>query len=386
MSRILWHSNAPWVPTGYGQQTGLFTPRLAAMGHDVVVSAYYGLQGAALDWNGVPVWPGGQDPHGNDTIGPYANQHLRGEGLIITLLDLWVMMKTTGMRGHRTAAWVPVDHDPVPPQTTMALLAHEARPVAMSRFGEEKLREAGFDPLYVPHGVDTSVYQPMDRAEVRAALQLPQDAFIVGMVAANKGTAPPRKAFPQALAAFKEFHRKHPDAILYLHTELLGGPTHVGMDLVHYIQQIGLPETAVRGVDQHAYQMGLAPEHVAAAYSAMDVLLSPSYCEGFGIPIVEAQACGTPVIVNSFSSMPELVGAGWQCDGRRDWNELMQSWFQTPDVDSIVQCLERAYRSSPGARRREAREFALGYDVDRVAAEFWKPALDGLLADEAGRG
>ena len=29
MTKLLWHSNAPWAPTGYGQQTGLFAPRLA---------------------------------------------------------------------------------------------------------------------------------------------------------------------------------------------------------------------------------------------------------------------------------------------------------------------------------------------------------------------
>ncbi|UNZ22192.1 glycosyltransferase [Streptomyces sp. 891-h] len=347
------------------------------MGHDVVVSAYYGLQGAALHWGGLEVWPGGEDPHGNDIVGPYARRHLDDDGLIVTLLDLWVMMKTVGMRQHRVAAWIPVDHDPVPPQTVMALAHHEAQPIAMSRFGERMLQDAGFDPVYVPHGIDTHVYQPQDRAAVRAALGIPESAFLVGMVAANKGTAPPRKAFPQALMAFAEFRRTHPDALLYLHTELLGGPTHIGMDLLHYMRQIGLPESAVRTVDQDAYAMGLPPQYLAAAYSAMDVLLSPSYCEGFGIPIVEAQACGTPVIVNGFSSMPELCGAGWQCEGERAWNELMQAWFQQPDVGSIVACLEQAYSAAgdPDMGRR-AREFALSYDADRVAADYWKPALE----------
>ncbi len=50
--------------------------------------------------------------------------------------------------------------------------------------------------------------------------------------------------------------------------------------------------------------------YLALMYNAADVFLGPSRGEGFGIPIIEAQACGTPVIVTNFSSMPELVRWG----------------------------------------------------------------------------
>ena len=55
--RILWHSNAPWCPSGYGNQSALFLPRFQALGHEVACLANYGLQGTAFDWDGVPVFP-----------------------------------------------------------------------------------------------------------------------------------------------------------------------------------------------------------------------------------------------------------------------------------------------------------------------------------------
>ncbi len=79
------------------------------------------------------------------------------------------------------------------------------------------VHDAGLDCYYVPHGVDTNVYKPVDMQEARERAGLPKDAFIVGMVAANKGN-PSRKAFHQQIAAFAKFHRRHTDAVLYIHS------------------------------------------------------------------------------------------------------------------------------------------------------------------------
>ena len=76
------------------------------------------------------------------------------------------------------ACWVPVDHEPVPPAVPEFFAATGRVPIAMSRFGQEQLQ--AFDPLYVPHGVDTDVYQPQPQAEVRERGGSTSDAFVVG--------------------------------------------------------------------------------------------------------------------------------------------------------------------------------------------------------------
>lgn len=375
--RILFHSQAPWVGGGYGQQTALFAPRLAAAGHNVVISSYFGLRGSALSYDGIPVWPAGMEDFSNDRLGGYARAHVGTDGLIFTLLDVFVL-KTMLLRDFRVASWVPIDHDPVPPElvderlTTLGLM-----PVAMSRYGERKLTEAGYAPHYIPHGINTSVFTPGDRDEARRRMGVGDSTFVVGMAAANVGTSPPRKAFPEALSAFKRFHDRYPDSVLYLHTELLGGGERVGMDLLRYMRTIGLDSDAVLAVNQHQYTLGLSQNNLASMYRAMDVLLNPAYGEGFGIPLVEAQACGTPVIVNSCTSMPELCGAGWQTGGEPVWHEAMGAWQQRPSVDSIVECLEKAYYHA-GDLRSQAREFATGYDVDQVFENHMRPTIEEL--------
>jgi glycosyltransferase involved in cell wall biosynthesis len=47
---------------------------------------------------------------------------------------------------------------------------------------------------------------------------------------------------------------------------------------------------------------------LAAFYRHADALLFPSWLEGFGLPIIESMACGTPVITSGTSSMPEIAG------------------------------------------------------------------------------
>lgn len=372
--KVLWHSNAPWAPTGYGSQTGLFTPLIQAAGHDVAISAFWGLGGRAIDWHGMTVYPGGED---HDRWLPANAMHHGDQDLssvqVITLMDVWVL-NSPHLSKLNLAAWCPVDHMPTPPLVAEFFKRSGATPIAMSRFGEDMFKAAGLEPLYVPHGVDTNVLRPVDRSELRSSLGIAQDAFVVGMVAANQGNAPARKAFPAAFTAFAIFHAQHPDSVLYLHSMIDGG-----INLAYWLDLCGVPLDAVKITPQDAIYRGLPYEAMATIFSNLDVLLSPSYGEGFGIPILEAQACGTPVIVNDFSAMPELCGAGWKTSGEMVVHEAQGAWWQAPSIGSIVDCLEAAYDNA-SEMRDDAREFALGYDTRKVMAEHWTPVLAELEA------
>jgi glycosyltransferase involved in cell wall biosynthesis len=200
--------------------------------------------------------------------------------------------------------------------------------------------------------------------------------FVVTIPNANKGVLPSRKAWGENLLAFGVFAKSHPDALLYLHTDATAMSQ--GIDLKSLVRACGIPQDQVTFVDQYEYRMGVPDEVMAAIYTRSDVLLSASAGEGFGLPVLEAQACGTPVIVSDFSAQPELVGDGWVVEVQPQWNPTQLSWFCTPMVKSIVEALEAAYERPRGVVSQDAVAFAQNYNADKVFAESWVPLLDTL--------
>lgn len=375
MTKLLWHSNAPWAPTGYGQQTGLFAPHIAEH-YDMAISSFYGLEGAPITWEGIPVLPGIGGDFGGEYLVEHARQHFGGDpkgGLVATLMDVWVL--DPGMMSQLNAAcWVPVDHEPPPPGVVDFFLKSGAVPITMSKFGQRQLGR--LDPLYVPHGIDTDTYKPHDRKKVREQVGLPDDAFLVGMVAANKGR-PSRKGFAQAFQAFRKFAESYDNAYLYLHTMVNPGIA-AGENIPVLLDALGIPQDRVLIADQ--YRVLFDPySHASMAkiYSSMDVLLNPAMGEGFGLTVLEAQACGVPAIVTNFSAMPEVCGAGWHVDWKPYWTG-QNSWQATPDVEDIASALEECYGLSTRRRKQlsdAARKHALGYSLERVLKQHMLPAL-----------
>jgi glycosyltransferase involved in cell wall biosynthesis len=249
------------------------------------------------------------------------------------------------------------------------------------------------DCYYVPHGVDTEQYQPLDRTEARDKLGWPADRFVVGMVAANKGN-PSRKALIQHIEAFAHFHKKHPDTALYLHTTRGENGEMNGVNLIEFAQMFGLsyttmgrPDTntdaAVWFCDQYLNLLGFPTPYMRHAYAAMDVHVLVSMGEGFGIPILEAQACGTPVIVGGWTAMPELCFAGEIVDVKHSepFPTPLGAFQRLPRPGSIAAAMGRAYRK-PGSSEK-ARKGALEYDARRVMKDYWAPVLAEIEQDVA---
>ena len=176
------------LTTGYGNQTKLFTGRIQGMGHEVGITAFYGLEGAILEVQGprglIPVYPKGYDMYGQDVWSASAKHF--GADVCISLMDSWVFDIDQNPHNIPWVPWFPVDSDPLPPRILKQVSRAHKR-IVFSKFGKKVVEAAGLDCYYVPHGVDTKVFQPIPQKAAREFLQLPQDKFIVGMVAANKG-------------------------------------------------------------------------------------------------------------------------------------------------------------------------------------------------------
>lgn len=382
--RILIHSNAPWAGSGYGGQTAILAKRLPELGHEVACSAMNGLDGRPLDWDGTLVLPSGMRQYSNDVVGAHTRRVFGGDpGLLLVLYDAWAI-DPRPLREFATAIWAPIQSHPVPPADLSVFEVSGAQPIAMSRYGERELTKVGLQPIYVPHAVDTQVFKPLtddERALAREMLQVPQDAFVIAIVAANKDKTPPRKGWGEQFQAFAQFRQHHKDAVLLVHSLL---ETAGGVNLMKLVYDLGIQDS-VQFTDQYAQVTGLyGPQDVAAVMGCADVLSNCSYGEGFGLPVLEAQATGTPVVVTDGSAGTELCGSGWLVETQPYWHPWADSWWHAPIITSIVEGWEQAYKNAREPKVREkARTFALSYDVDTVMTQYWKPALE-MLEQYAG--
>ena len=377
--RFCWLSNGPWTPSGYGQQTRLFAHRIAALGHQIGIIAYHGLEGGVLQIApNLTVLPKRFHPYGNDI----AVNHCRAFGaqFMISLTDIWVMNVEEYPQNFKWIPWYPVDHDPMPPIIHQKLNSAWRR-IAMSKFGVEQSHIAGVDCWYIPHGVETGVLHPVDKAEARGRLGLPKDKYIVGTVAMNKGN-PSRKNFVEMMEAFARCKRRHKDWFYFLQTDPGGYPGADMVDIRALARGLGLIDGEDYGYcNQYQNAVGFPPPYFADLYSAFDVHLLVSAGEGFGIPILEAQACGTPVITSGWTANKELCLAGRMVDktDAEPWYTPQQSYQFKPRVSAIESLLEAEFRN-PTSTKKAVETIKAEYDADVIVETKWKPYLAEIEA------
>ncbi len=389
--RLMYSSNAFWAASGYGVQGRSLLPRLATLPEiggvqNIAMFAWYGLQGGVHEVGGIRCYPQGGDPYGNDVIGAHCRDF--GANVLISLIDVWVMQETAKKVAPALwCPWLPIDHDPVP-QKVLDSLAGAHLPLTYSRWGQALLAAAGVANEYIPHGIEPTVFRVIDDAEALRSFRkeiLFDASHLTVMVAANKGF-PDRKAFQVQLRAWARFAKDKPGAKLYIHSE----PTAMygGLDFPALLANLGIAEKTIFP-DRYQYFRGLPPEYLAMVYNNADVYLGASMSEGFGIPLIEAQACGAPVITTDFSAMPELVRWGYAiAPVDMMWTPL-NSWQAWPDVAGIWEALETLYARwhyngdawSLAERLKASHAIHNEYSWDTIVRDNWTPLMARLSGD-----
>lgn len=131
------------------------------------------------------------------------------------------------------------------------------------------------------------------------------------------GTLQPRKNIPLLLDALARLDR--PDARLVL----VGGKGWLYEDIFARVVALGLTERV-------RFAGYVADEELPLWYNAATALVFPSLYEGFGMPIVEALACGTPVVAADTSSLPEAGGTA-------------ALYFEPGDAEVLAGCLAQVF-------------------------------------------
>lgn len=170
--------------------------------------------------------------------------------------------------------------------------------IAVSRSTADDLMNlAGADPqkITVVHEAADPEFAPQPRstaqAVVRDRLGIDASSFVLFV-----GTIEPRKNLPALIQAFAQLRKDFPVELV------IAGPN--GWLSSEVFTQVR-DESAVDGV---RFVGEVSAELLPTLYSAADVLALPSLYEGFGLPALEAMACGTPVVASHAGALPEVVG------------------------------------------------------------------------------
>ena len=373
--KILWHGPHPDMPTGYATQTALLLPRFKALGYEVAVSCTAGQDSHPGWWNGIPVLP--CTPYadcGEDVVtGHYSRW---GADIVFTFLCTWYLKYPQVWRNLRTVHITPVDCDPMSWGDYEVIAATNGTPAAISRFGEKMMRAGvggrdALDPLYLPHGVDMKCFAPSAaRDQIRTDLGY-DGSFVVAMNFMNNDRD--RKNTESALRGFAMFHEEHSGSLLAVHA--IGSLPH-GMHVARFAEHLGI-SSALRWSPEYELVCGMiTPPMLADWYNSADVLLNIGN-EGFGLPALEAQACGTPVILGDWTTGPELAGPGWLVGGQPKWNEKHRADHWLADPAAVAAALGEAHEDARN-RRESSRDHAAGWDINMIVREHWEPVLETL--------
>lgn len=146
----------------------------------------------------------------------------------------------------------------------------------------------GVEPRFTP-----DAETPDEGESVRRRFKIERDYLLA------VGSLQPRKNLARLLGAYRRLREKHTDL------------TH---QLVLVGRQLWLYKDILREIERQAWARDVivtgyvGDEELPALYRSATALVYPSLFEGFGLPPLEAMACGTPVITSKTSSLPEVVG------------------------------------------------------------------------------
>ena len=238
-------------------------------------------------------------------------------------------------------------------QTQTARSVNEAkRVVTIAEDGKRDVHEVFGVPLdridVVTPGVG-DIFQPIPTPEL---IPFKQKHNLHKPFILHVGTLQPRKNLPVLLEAFAALDDSEVELVL------IGGKGWLFDEIFGRIESLGI-------TDRVRFPGFVPDEELPFWYNAAAVKVMPSIYEGFGIPLADAMACGTPVIASTASSLPEVVG---------DAGLL----FSPQDSTALTACIEKVvYDSSRAATMRErgfeqSRKFSWKQSGARMAAIYRK--------------
>ena len=197
-------------------------------------------------------------------------------------------------------------------------------------------REHGIDAALVHNGVDCQRYTPHgDASDARTVARYGLRGGVDAPVLISVGGIEARKNTVRLLDAFLTLRAQRPNA----QWVIAGGASLLNHDacVAQFIAKVDASGLTVGPGRDIVLTGTVADDQMPALYRAADVLAMPSLCEGFGLVVLEALACGTPTVVSAIPPFTEHLSDADCC------------WCDPHDAHSIADAIQRALDPERGA-------------------------------------
>jgi glycosyltransferase involved in cell wall biosynthesis len=261
--------------------------------------------------------------------------------------------------------------------------------IAGSNNGELLMKKNNIkDVRYIPLGVDTKRYCPIaDRESIRDRFNL-KGNFVVGFVGKNQR----RKMQAYLMRGFARFSKGKNDTILLLHTDVEAAsgwsiPCLIAKYEKELDSELEKPKPKVITTNQNldvVARQRISTESMNEIYNLMDVFCYAVGGEGFGLPGIECQSAGVPLMMTNYSAATEiasekdlLIPVLEDKHGRRV-TEIGCNGVENaiPDDIAVAEMLEKLYQEWKEGKLKErgerARSFALKYNWDNISEKWIK--------------
>ncbi|MFZ5968132.1 MAG: glycosyltransferase family 4 protein [Bacillota bacterium] len=185
------------------------------------------------------------------------------------------------------------------------------------------------DKIEVIYHAADSIYQPMEKKDAKTIVEELfhiRDKFILYL-----GGFSPRKNLTRLIRAFHKICNEFDEAYKLV---ILGEPSRTYENLNKLAEKLSIRDKIIF--------TGFVPtKYLPAFYNACECFVYPSLYEGFGLPPIEAAACGTPVITSNVSSMPEVMGNTCVYLNPYDVVDMAQTIYDTVTDQDLMDSLKQ---------------------------------------------
>lgn len=425
--RVLFVSEASYLNTGYATYSREVLKRLySSSKYEVAEFSIYGgiedKRRSSIPWKNYPNMPDPQNEeqnkvYGSDSMNQFGKWRFERvcidfkPDVVLTIRDWWMdaFIQHSPLRKYFKWIWMPtVDASPQNEEwidsfsdaDTILTYSDWAVDVLKSQSDQMNVKCAA------PPSASEDFFQIPNKSAHKERMGIDPSWKIIGTVMRNQR----RKLFPELFEAFGKYLKKtgKTDVYLYCHTSYPDN----GWDLPKYLFENEISSRVLftyvceacgatspskfsdtaKPCDkcgQFAAKMsnvssGVDTKTLGAIYNLFDIYIQPANSEGFGLPIVEAAACGVPVLATDYSAMESEVRklSGYPIKLRTKHVEMETGCDRAlPDTNHIVELFEKLLdkpeplRLAEGKKARDAFEKNYGWDK---TAKIWAECIDEL--------